>query len=57
MEKRVDLLVERRLAGAKEEKEKHVRGEAEVKIKPPRRSRVKRGAKTAGIPLGGRFGK
>jgi hypothetical protein len=31
------MLVERRIAGSKEEKRESVRGEAEVKLKPPRR--------------------
>ncbi|MEM2612983.1 MAG: N-6 DNA methylase [Nitrososphaerota archaeon] len=51
LEDRVDILVERRVAGAKEEKREHVRGEAEVKVKPPRRTRVKREAERAGRSL------
>ena len=31
------MLVERRIAGSKEEKRESVRGETEVKLKPPRR--------------------
>jgi hypothetical protein len=37
VEDQVDMLVERRIAGSKEEKRESVRGEAEVKLKPPRR--------------------
>ena len=35
----VSRLCERRIAGSKEEKRESVRGEAEVKLKPPRRRR------------------
>jgi len=37
VEDQVDMLVERRIAGSKEEKRESVRGETEVKLKPPRR--------------------
>jgi hypothetical protein len=39
VEDQVDMLVERRIAGSKEEKRESVRGETEVKLKPPRRRR------------------
>jgi type I restriction-modification system DNA methylase subunit len=39
VEDQVDMLVERRIAGSKEERRESVRGEAEVKLKPPRRRR------------------
>jgi type I restriction-modification system DNA methylase subunit len=38
-EEQVDMLVERRVAGSKEERRESVRGESEVKLKPPRRRR------------------
>jgi len=37
VEDQVDMLVERRIAGSKEEKRESVRGETEIKLKPPRR--------------------
>jgi type I restriction-modification system DNA methylase subunit len=37
IEEQVDMLVERRIAGSKEERRGSVRGETEVKLKPPRR--------------------
>jgi hypothetical protein len=40
VEDQVDMLVERRIAGSKEERRESVRGEAEVKLKPPRRRRI-----------------
>jgi hypothetical protein len=39
VEEQVDMLVERRVAGSKEERRESVRGESEVKLKPPRRRR------------------
>jgi hypothetical protein len=37
------MLVERRIAGSKEEKRESVKGEAEVKLKPPRRRKKAEG--------------
>lgn len=39
VEEQVDMLVERRVAGSKEERRESVRGESEAKLKPPRRRR------------------
>jgi len=50
LESQVDMLIERRIMGSKEEKRESVRGEAELKLKPPRR-RAKTEAKPKSTPL------
>jgi type I restriction-modification system DNA methylase subunit len=41
LEDRVNMLIERRVAGSKEERRESVKGEIEIKLKPPRKSRRK----------------
>ena len=50
LENRVDILVERRIAGSKEERREHVKGEAELKLKPPKK-RAKTKSEPKSIPL------
>lgn len=50
LESQVDMLIERRIAGSKEEERESVKGEGELKLKPPRKS-AKTKAEPKSIPL------